>query len=317
VNDDMATLLRWLVVAGLIVVIIAGELSVVGGVANDTSQASGSGTSQPTHPQQPSMSSPPSAPVHSAQTPPPTVDALGLPPVNGVTTVVSLTFDDGVLDQYTLRRLLPPSGLTATVYVNSGLIAVFEDPADRMSLPALRDLARHGVEIGGHTVDHPDLTTLTLNKARAEICDDRDKLLSLGFPAVSFAYPYSQVDARVERIPRSCGYLSARSVGGIDCYGCTAAETFPPLNRYSLRTPDPVERRTTLRTLKSQVLKAERAATATTRTWLILNFHHICNGCNKLAITKDRLAALLGWLSHRPPSTAVRAVGAVMLHGFQ
>jgi peptidoglycan/xylan/chitin deacetylase (PgdA/CDA1 family) len=261
---------------------------------------------------------PPPAPASSSDGPASTsIDALHPTPRLGVTTVVSLTFDDGVVDQYALRGLMPASGLTATLYANSGLISAYGIPEDRMSLWALRDLAQHGVEIGGHSVDHPDLTKLSTRKARQEICGDRDRLQAMGFRAVSFAYPYSRVDSRLFDLPRSCGYLSARSVGGIACRGCPVAETFPPANPYSLRTSDAVLRRTRLSELKRQVRKAEESATATSPAWLILNFHHICNGCNRYAISEHHLVALLTWLKHRPPSTAVRAIGAVMLHGFE
>ena len=244
------------------------------------------------------------------------VDALHLPPRKGITTVVSLTFDDGLLDQYALRTLLPEHHLTATLYASSGLLANAGYPG-RMSLSALYDLSRSGVEIGGHTAHHPDLAELWPVSARAEICGDRDQLQAWGFEVVSFAYPSSISTPRVQRLPRRCGYLSARSVGGVVCRGCTTAETYPPLNRYSLRTPDGIEWRTRLSELKHEVMMAEDSAALTgIPQWLILNFHHICDRCNKFAVTERHLAALLTWLSDRPPSTAVRAVGAVMLHGF-
>jgi peptidoglycan/xylan/chitin deacetylase (PgdA/CDA1 family) len=247
---------------------------------------------------------------------PRTVDALRLPPRRGIHTIVSLTFDDGLSDQYALVTLLPAHHLTATVFANSGLLAD-EGYRGRMALSQLIDLAERGVEIGGHTADHADLTRESVAKARREVCGDRAQLLAWGFHVVSFAYPYSSADPRVRRLPRVCGYLSARSVGGVACPGCTAAETYPPHNRYSLRTPDPVEVHTSLRELKRQVRTAERSASAQAPTWLILTFHHICDGCSKDAISEHRLAALMDWLSHRPASTAVRTVGAVMLHGFR
>ncbi len=245
------------------------------------------------------------------------VNALHLPPRHGITTVVSLTFDDGLRDQYALRTLLPAYHLTATLYANSGLLANAGYPG-RMSLSALYDLAQHGVEIGGHSTHHPDLAALPTVTAQQEICGDRDQLRAWGFEVVSFAYPSSSSDRAVRRIPARCGYLSARSVGGVVCRGCTSAERYPPRHRYSLRTPDGVEWRTPLSELKREVVVAERsAATTGVPSWLIFNFHHICDRCNKYATTQENLAALMDWLTDRPASTAVRAVGAVMLHGFR
>jgi hypothetical protein len=59
------------------------------------------------------------------------------------------------------------------------------------------------------------------------------------------------------------------------------------------------------------------AAATGVPSWLIFNFHHICDRCNKYATTREDPAALMEWLTHRPVSTAVRAVGAVMLHGIR
>jgi peptidoglycan/xylan/chitin deacetylase (PgdA/CDA1 family) len=277
----------------------------------------GLGDSIVTEPVSPRQAAAAPPPVPSAPPADPIVNALHLPPTNANTTVVSLTFDDGLTDQYALRTLLPAYHLTATVYANSGLLAD-RGYVGRMSLYGLYDLARNGVEIGGHTAHHPDLAELPTATAREEICGDRDQLRAWGFDVVSFAYPSSSSDPAVRRIPAECGYLSARSVGGDDCPGCSSAETFPPRDRYSLRTPDAVEWRTSLRELEQEVIAAENQATATgVRTWLILNFHHICDRCNKYAITQQHLAALMDWLTRRPATTAVRAVGAVMLHGFQ
>jgi peptidoglycan/xylan/chitin deacetylase (PgdA/CDA1 family) len=315
VKDDAGLRSSSIVVGALLLIVFAVDLMLFQRFENRVPQRLRPNASAQV--QRPA-SRPPAAPAHRSDGPhPASIDALHLTPRIGVTTVVSLTFDDGVVDQYALRGLLPASGLTATLYANSGLISNFGIPENRMSLWALRDLSHHGVEIGAHSVDHFDLTTLSTSEARDQVCGDRDRLQAMGFRVVSFAYPYSRVDSGLYNVARSCGYLSARSVGGIACRGCPVAETFPPANPYSLRTTDAVLRRTKLIELKRQVRNAERSATATRPAWLILNFHHICNGCNKYAISEHHLVALLAWLKHRPPSTAVRAVGAVMLHGFE
>jgi peptidoglycan/xylan/chitin deacetylase (PgdA/CDA1 family) len=253
----------------------------------------------------------------SVPPPAPKLNALHLPARDGITTVVSLTFDDGVYDQYALNTLLPPRHLTATLYVNSGLL--YEDGyKGKMALTDLDDLVQHGVEIGGHSVDHPDLTHLSTSSLRQEICDDRAQLRGWGYEIVSFAYPSSRSDAVTEAVARSCGYLSARVVGGVDCPDCPAAESFPPVDRYSLRTADAVEMGTAVAEMQQDVLDAEAQAQQTGRpAWLIMNFHHICDACNKYSVSERNLAALLDWLAHRPATTAVRAVGAVVLHGFR
>jgi peptidoglycan/xylan/chitin deacetylase (PgdA/CDA1 family) len=316
VSDNLGTRPNSLAVGALLLIVLTIDLVLFQRSENRASEALTPDSSQQVHRQGPSPGPSPPAPSvdGSAST---RIDALHVPAKLGVTTVVSLTFDDGVIDQYALRGLLPAYGLTATLYANSGLISDYGIPEDRMSLWALRDLSHYGVEIGGHTTNHADLTKLPVRQARQEICGDRKRLRALGFPAVSFAYPYSATDVQLQRLPRRCGYVSARSVGGVACRGCTAAETFPPADPFSLRTTDAVLRRTPLSELKREVRNAEAVATSTSPAWLILNFHHICDGCNRYAITERHFRALLSWLTHRPPSTAVRAIGAVMLHGFE
>jgi len=63
-----------------------------------------------------------------------------------------------------------------------------------MTWAEARELQEHGLELGGHTVGHDVLSTLSPDAARAEITGGRDALLrELGRPAlVSFAYPFGR-----------------------------------------------------------------------------------------------------------------------------
>ncbi len=89
-------------------------------------------------------------------------------------TVVSLTFDNDTISQYTLgyKRALAPHGVNATFYVNSGTVGA---GPNFMSWPQLRSLAAAGNEIGGKTVDGARLTGLTRRRRIAEICGDRER----------------------------------------------------------------------------------------------------------------------------------------------
>src|SRR5262245_46151111 len=80
-------------------------------------------------------------------------------------TVISIEFDDGNASQYQARPWLAARGLPATFYINSGT----RPPSfNTMSWTQLHDLANDGNEIAGHTVDHQDLTEISLAEARAE-----------------------------------------------------------------------------------------------------------------------------------------------------
>src|SRR5690349_16772306 len=75
---------------------------------------------------------------------------------------VALTFDDGLVDNLTtLAPLLAQLGATATVFVVSGWLGEPHPaaPWTRIVTPdELRELRAHGIEIGGLSATHPDLS---------------------------------------------------------------------------------------------------------------------------------------------------------------
>jgi len=133
----------------------------------------------------------------------------------GAQTVVSLTFDDGPKTQYSCRQTLRRHGMRATFVVNSGLTS--NDPgAWQMTWTQLHNLAADGNEIAAHSLTGQNLTLLTPDQQRQEICGDRLNLIKRGFaPVMSFAYPYGAYNSSAKSIVQDCGFTSARTVGGI------------------------------------------------------------------------------------------------------
>ncbi len=82
-----------------------------------------------------------------------------------------------------------------------------------MNWDDVRALARAGVELGGHTVNHEILSRLDADGARSEIAGCRATLEQhLGAPSASFAYPFGRrwdYDARTKEIARSAGFTTA------------------------------------------------------------------------------------------------------------
>ncbi|MDB5619402.1 polysaccharide deacetylase family protein [Tardiphaga sp.] len=78
-------------------------------------------------------------------------------------------------------------------------------------LEALRDDPL--VEIGAHTVSHPHVSSLTPERARAELQGSRDRLIEkLGIPCRHFAFPYGRsadCGPRDFEIARDSGFVSA------------------------------------------------------------------------------------------------------------
>jgi peptidoglycan/xylan/chitin deacetylase (PgdA/CDA1 family) len=166
------------------------------------------------------------------------------------TTVVALTFDNDTLSSYTLgyQQALQPSGVNGTFYVNSGTVG----RSATMSWAQLATLAGSGSEIGGKTVDGTNLTTLSSSQQIAEICNDRQNIISHGITPYTFAYPGGAFNATIQGEVQSCGYGNARTAGSLSPSGSTYAETLPPKNWLALRAYAPTGQ-VTLSNLESLV----------------------------------------------------------------
>ena len=234
----------------------------------------------------------------------------------GPNTVVTLSFDDANADQTAAVSILNAAGLKGTFYIPSGFVGA----AGYLTRAQLTSIAASGHEIGGHTVNHADLTAVTPAEASRQVCTDRATLTSWGFPMTSFAYPFASVNAAAEAAVQGCGYNSARGLGDIQtpfgCAGCTFAETLPPTDPFYVKAPDEVTSAWTLANLQSTVTNAE-----TTGGWVQLTFHHICaTACDpqNLWITPSTLTAFTTWLAARSATnnthveTAHQAVGGAV-----
>ena len=211
---------------------------------------------------------------------------------------VSLTFDDGTADQMTAQRLLKKHGMVGTFYINSSFIGL----PGHMTRADLETLKANGHEIGGHTVGHLSLISLSPDEVNRQICMDRNTLLSWGYAVTSFAYPFADINPTVKSTVQACGYNTARTVGGLrsphSCSECSTAEPLPPADVYATRTPDDIDTTWTLQDLKNTVVHAEANG-----GWLAFNFHHVCDGCDLRSIRASVLDQFLAWLQPRSGHT--------------
>ena len=229
-------------------------------------------------------------------------------------TVISLTFDDGQATQYAVKAPLAAHDMNATFFVNSAKIGT---SSYYMTWPQATALAADGNDIGGHTLTHANLTTLTDAQKRAEVCDDRQSLIARGFQPKSFAYPYGASDPSVQAIVRDCGYLSARRVGGIvspnwcpQC-GTPRAESIPPANAYDVRTPSFGSGELTLAAMQNVITQAELSGGG----WVPFLFHGVCETatCGEGWVKPSTFSALLDWLEPRAAhGTVVRTMRQVI-----
>jgi peptidoglycan/xylan/chitin deacetylase (PgdA/CDA1 family) len=151
-------------------------------------------------------------------------------------TYVSFTVDDTLSEHFQMADTFDQYGVKATFYINSARV----DQPDSLTLAEVRAMEQNGHEIGGHTLTHPNLRTLTSEEQKVEICQDRKQLLEWGISATSFAYPFGSDTDDTFRILSECGYNTARDSGGIrtntSCLGCPVGESIPPQNPLQMRS---------------------------------------------------------------------------------
>jgi peptidoglycan/xylan/chitin deacetylase (PgdA/CDA1 family) len=229
--------------------------------------------------------------------------ALGLgcaPEAPARPVTVSLEFDDGN-HQALVPDLLARHGFRATFYINSGKLG----QPDYFRWSDLRALAAGGHEIAGHTRTHPNLTLMTIDGQRREICDDRRALAAHGLRPVSFAYPYGQYTRTTKRLVRGCGYTNARRAGGLGAPPRYAVNRLRLGDPFAIPTlPAPVDT-TAAEDVQRWITNAEHHGGG----WVQVFWHRICpDDCGRYSWPPDRLDGLLAWLRGQADAGRVRVV---------
>jgi peptidoglycan/xylan/chitin deacetylase (PgdA/CDA1 family)/GT2 family glycosyltransferase len=132
---------------------------------------------------------------------------------------VILTFDDAYDDFMSdAFPILDRLGFRATVFVVVDRIGKTNDwdkargfkSRRLLSLEQIRELHRHGVHFGSHTLTHPWLTDLPDREIERELQDSKRRLEDLlGSEVSSFAYPWGVGDMRVRSAVARAGYKVA------------------------------------------------------------------------------------------------------------
>ena len=140
---------------------------------------------------------------------------------------VVITVDDGFRDFATVALpALSEHGMTATLFVTTGctgstahfLARDGEGERPMLSWAELAVAADAGVEIGAHTVSHPELDRIRPDRLGAELATPKLVLEQrLGVPVRSLAYPYGYYNRRVLAAAPAAGYTSACTVLDMAC----------------------------------------------------------------------------------------------------
>ncbi len=137
-----------------------------------------------------------------------------------------LTFDDAYQDNYVHAfPLLRKHGWPAVFFVPTGKIS--DSPDQRvawgddtnpvgMTWDELREVAAAGIELGSHSVNHPNLKKADDETLARELTESRATLeAKLGISVRALAYPGGRNDERVRAAAAKAGYTMAfRSDGG-------------------------------------------------------------------------------------------------------
>lgn len=121
---------------------------------------------------------------------------------------VVLTFDDGYKDFFTdVLPLLQKYHIKATVYVIGGSIGKL----NYMTQADIKEAFATGlVEIGAHTMTHPNLKGKSEQELEKEILGSKQLVEALiESPVVSFCYPYGAYDDRAKAMVATSGFTNA------------------------------------------------------------------------------------------------------------
>ncbi len=131
------------------------------------------------------------------------VEGRSLPP-----KTIAITLDDGYLDNYVnAYPILKFYGFPTTVFLITGSIGI--DPKF-MTWDQVREMEKNGIRFGNHTVTHPHLHVASLEGARKEILEAKEKLSQeVQNPSQIFCYPFGEYTIACQRLVQECGYEGA------------------------------------------------------------------------------------------------------------
>jgi len=131
--------------------------------------------------------------------------------------LAALSFDDGMHDNHAIvLPLLEAWGVPATFFVSTGTIGrpnPWLSPSTKarmMTSSELRQLVRAGMELGAHTVTHPDLSQLSVDACVQEMEASRAELEQLtGAAVTTFAYPFGRYGPEALEAVHRAGFAAA------------------------------------------------------------------------------------------------------------
>ena len=124
---------------------------------------------------------------------------------------VAITFDDGFKNIYDIAYpVLKEFGFKATVFLVPGYCGKNNQfdgqlegipTMDLLGWDEIMEMAINGIDIGAHTMSHPNLSELSIDQACEEIVKSKSMIeKQLDMDVLFFAYPYGKLCKEVRRI---------------------------------------------------------------------------------------------------------------------
>ncbi len=220
-----------------------------------------------------------------------TVDDFKLRPIANDPTkfdqgYVSLNFDDGWLSVYqNAIPILNAKGFKSDQFITTDYLT--DNYPGYVKPNQVLEMQAQGHIIGNHTKSHPDLTSLTLAAAQAEIEGAKNNLVALGVPSanMSLAYPLGAYNNQIKQLVQNAGHIAGRSSDG----GYNDKLT----DHYALRR-QPMVNTTTFAQVKSYIDTARAD-----KTWVVLLFHEIDNSGHQYSVTPALFQQIVDYLSQQ------------------
>ena len=174
--------------------------------------------------------------------------------------------------------MLNSYNVKGTFYLVSG----FLNTTNYLTTTQAKAIEQAGNEIGAHTVNHPDLTTLNATQLNYQLAQSKQTLESLFGPIRNFASPYGAYNDQVIAAIKHY-YRSHRSTDA----GYNSKDNF---DIYDIRTQT-ILSTTTVQEIDSWIAQAQHD-----KTWLVLLIHEVNTSGDLYSITPQNLNTLLQYI---------------------